>query len=116
MMIVEGIKVKAKTIPRKQLVSMWKKLTLKPFPRVQAFQLPDSDFDHIIRLKKCREDEAREMEEWGKLLSTEGTDACVFNAEESSNVDYMILIRENPYHSLGEVLHHELVHIARGDL
>ena len=113
---LEGIKVKAESIPRKQLVSIWKTLTRQPFPRVRAFQLADDDFEHILHFRKCREDERREMEEWGRVLSTKGTDACVFNAEENADVDYIILIRENLYHSAREVLEHELSHIARGDL
>jgi hypothetical protein len=109
---VEGIRAKARRIPRKQLVSIWKALTGKPFPRVKAFQLADDDFDHIVSLSKSRDDEMREKEEWGKVLSPEGTDAFVYNAEEH----YLILVRESPYHSLGDVLEHELSHIARGDL
>jgi hypothetical protein len=49
-------------------------------------------------------------------LSVEGTDACVFNADEFAVFDYVILVRENPYHSFSEILEHELAHIARGDL
>jgi len=116
MITIEGIKFKAKMIPRKKIISIWKTLTKKSFPKVSAFQLEDNDFDYAIELTKCRDDERREIEEWGRVLSTKGTDACVFNAHESADVDYIILIRKNPYHSLGEVLEHELSHIARGDL
>jgi hypothetical protein len=35
---------------------------------------------------------------------------------ESTDVDYLILIRRNPYHNLEDVLQHELSHIAEGDL
>lgn len=52
----------------------------------------------------------------GRVLSIEGTDACVFNAEESADVDYSILVREDPYHRLAEVLKHEMFHIAKEDL
>jgi hypothetical protein len=52
----------------------------------------------------------------GKLLSTKGTDACVFNGEENDDAEYIILVSENPYHSLDEIIVHELSHIARGDL
>jgi hypothetical protein len=116
MITIEDVKVKARMIPREQLVPIWKRLTSEPFPKVKAFQLEDSDFDHVMQLRKCRDDERREREEWGRVLSTRGTDACVFNADESSDVDYVILIRENPYHDLREVVEHELLHIARGDL
>jgi hypothetical protein len=116
MIRIEGIEVKATVISKKQLVSMWKTLTEKPFPRVKAFRLEDTDFDHLVQLRKCRDDVRRELEEWGRVLSTRGTDACVFNADESSNVGYVILIRESPYHTFKEVLEHELSHIARGDL
>jgi len=113
---IEGIKLKATIIPEKQLISTWKTLTSEPFPKVKAFQLNDSDFNRVIQLRRCDDDERREMEEWGRVLSTGGTDACVFNADEPADVEYIILIRENPYHSLGEIIKHELFHIATGDL
>jgi hypothetical protein len=116
MITIEGIKVKARTIPRKQLAAIWKTLTNRPFPRVEAFRLKDSDFDHLIQLSKCIDDERRERQEWGRVLSAKGTDACVFNADEYADADFIILIRENPYHSFGEALKHELTHIAKGDL
>jgi hypothetical protein len=113
---VEDLKLKAKTIPKKQLLPIWKTLTSKPFPKVKAYQLSDYDFDRIIRLKRCEEDEQREIEEWNTILTTEGTDACVFNPDLASGLDFMILIRENPYHELEKILKHELTHIANGDL
>jgi hypothetical protein len=116
MITIEGINVQARMIPRNKIISIWKTLTKKPIPKVSAFQLEDNDFDHAIELTKCRDDERREIEEWGRILSATGTDACVYNAHESADVDYIILIRKNPYHCLGEVLEHELSHIARGDL
>lgn len=116
MITIEGIRVKARIVPRKELVSTWKTLTGNPFPKVKAFQLDNSCFDYVMQLRRCLEDERREMEEWGRVLSIEGTDACVFNADESADVDYVILVRENSYHSLQEVLKHELSHIVRGDL
>jgi len=116
MITIEGARVKAKMIPRKKIISIWKTLTKKQFPKVSAFQLEDNDFNYAIELTKCRDDERREIEEWGRVLSARGTDACVFNANESADVDYIILIRKKPYHRLEEVLEHELSHIARGDL
>jgi len=116
MITVEGARVKGKVIPRKKIISIWKTLTKRPFPKVSAYQLEDKDFDYVIKLSKCRDDERREIEEWGRVLSAKGTDACVFNAHESADVDYIVLIRKNPYHSLEEVLEHELSHIAGGDL
>jgi hypothetical protein len=116
MITVEGIKLKTTLVPKKQLLSIWKTLTTTAFPRVKAFQLSDGDFDRVIRLKRCEEDEQRELEEWNTILTTEGTDACVFNADGTSGLDFMILIRENHYHALEEILKHELSHIAKGDL
>ena len=113
---IAGVRVRAKVVSEKKLASLWKRLTKKPFPRVAAFQLWDSDFDSVIGLMKCRDDARREVQEWGWVLSARGTDACVFNAEEVADFDYVILIRENPYHDFEEVLEHELSHIARGDL
>jgi len=116
MITIEGVKVKARIIPKKQLISIWKTLTHEPFPKVKVFQLEDDDFDYVIQLRNCREDKRREKEEWGRILSARGTDACVFNADRFSNVDYVVLIRESPYHGFAEVLKHELSHIVRGDL
>ena len=116
MITIEGIKVKAKTIPKELLISAWKTLTNEPFPKVKAFQLNDSDFNRVIQLRRCEEDEIREMEEWGRVLTTRGTDACVLTAHEYPDVDYLILIRKNPYHNLREIIRHELSHIAKGDL
>lgn len=113
---VEGISIRGRVISEKRLVSIWNRLTGKPFPMVVAFQLEDSDLDRVIQLRRCRKDETRELEEWGRLLSARGTDACVFNADEFADLDYVILVRKNPYHALDEVLEHELSHIAKGDL
>ena len=116
MVVIQGIRIKTKAIPKRQLESMWRELSSKPFPKVKAFQLKDEDFERVLRLRGCAEDEQREMQEWNTILTTEGTDACVFNAEEASGFDYTILVRENPYHSLGDIIRHELSHIVKGDL
>jgi len=113
---IEGVKVNAKAIPKKQLASIWKTLSSKAFPRVKAFQLDDGDFDRVMALRKCWADVGREMIEWGRVLSTRGTDACVFGADEFGDIDYVILIRTSHYHGFEEILEHELSHIARGDL
>ena len=114
--VVRGVRVRGKTIPNMRLVSIWNKLTNKPFPLVVAFQLEDLDFDRLLKLRSCREDERREMLEWGRVLSAGGTDGCVFNVDEHVDVDYVILVRKHSYHQLDEILMHELMHIARGDL
>ena len=116
MVLVEGVKMKAKRIPKNQLVKAWKTLSSKPLPKVKVLKLSDEDFNHVIQHRHCVEDDLREIEEWGRTLSTKGTDACVFNADETEDADYIILVRENPYHSLNEIILHELSHIARGDL
>ena len=115
MITIEGIRVKAQAIPQKRLVGLWNMLASKPFPKIKAFQLRDDDFERVIRLRRCDEDMERELEEWGRVLSTEGTDACVFTDAEAT-AEYVILIRENPYHSVDKILEHELHHIAKGDL
>ena len=115
MIAIEGIMVEAKALPQRRLSSIWKELTRKPFPKVKAVQLKDTDFNRVISMRKCREDELRELEEWNAILSPEGTDAFVLNAEARSSFDYIILGRENPYHSLGKILRHELTHVARND-
>jgi hypothetical protein len=113
---IEGVELRARTIPKQLLASIWMILSDDPFPKVKAFQLEDADFDRAMKLKQCNEDERRELMEWGRVLPIEGTDACVFNADEMHGVDYVILIRKSHYHDFKEVLKHELSHIARGDL
>ena len=108
--------MKTERIPKRHLIIAWKKLSRKPFPKVKALKLSDDDFNYVLQHRHCIEDDFGEIEEWGKVLSTKGTDACVFNADETEDSDYIILVRENPYHSLDEIILHELSHIARGDL
>jgi hypothetical protein len=116
MVLLEGLEMKAERISKQQLTKEWRTLSSKPFPKVKALRLNDEDFDHVLLHRKCVEDDFREIEEWGRILSTKGTDACVFNAEDTDDADYIILVRENPYHSINEIIVHELAHIARGDL
>ncbi len=118
MVLVEGVEIKkaAKPIRKRQLVKAWRTLSRKPLPKVKALKLSDEDFNHVIEHRQCVEDDLREIEEWGRVLSTSGTDACVFNAEETEDAEYVILVREKPYNSLNQIILHELSHIARGDL
>lgn len=115
--LVEGMQMKAKRITEKQLHKAWASLSTKPFPKIKALTLSDEDFNHIIDVRRCPEDNMREIEEWGRILSTKGTDACVFNADlTTEGAEYIILVRQTPYHTLEEIIIHELAHIARGDL
>jgi hypothetical protein len=98
------------------LLKAWKILSSNPLPKVKAMRLSNDDFNHVLVNRHCFEDELREIEEWGRVLSTKGTDACVYNAEDTDDVDYVILVRKNHYHTLDEILVHELKHIAQGDL
>jgi hypothetical protein len=116
MVLVEGISMKGTRIPKKKLITAWRTLSRKPFPKVKALKLNDDDFNQVLEQRHCVEDDFREIEEWGKSLSTKGTDACVFNGEENDKADFIILVRENHYHNLDEIIIHELSHIARGDL
>ena len=116
MELVEGVQMKAERIPKRHLTEAWKTLSSKPMPKVKALRLSDEDFNLVLKHRHCIEDDFREIEEWGRLLSTKGTDACVFNGEENDDAEYIILVRENPYHTLDEIIVHELSHIARGDL
>jgi hypothetical protein len=113
---VEGFQIDATRINEKKLVKAWKTLSSRPLPKIKALKLSDEDFEHIIHQRRCIGDECREIEEWGKILPAKGTDACVFNANKTEDAEYIILVRENPYHSLDEIIVHELSHIARGDL
>ncbi len=112
----EGKEIRAKRIPKKQLVTAWRTLSSEPLPKVKALKLSDDDFNYFLQYRQCIEDDFREIEEWGRVLPTKGTDACVFNGDETDDSDYIILVRENSYHSLDEIIVHELLHIARGDL
>jgi hypothetical protein len=113
---VEGLEMQAHRIPKRQLVESWKTLSRKPLPNVKALQLSDADFNHVLVHRRCLEDDLREIQEWGRVLTMRGTDACIFSGEESDGADYVILVRQNPYHALREIIAHELAHIARGDL
>lgn len=108
--------MKVKQIHKRRLAKAWKNLSSKPLPKIKALKLSDDDFDEVVRRRHCLGDDLREIEEWGRVLSTKGTDACVFSADETYEADYVILIREKPYHRLDEIIVHELSHIARGDL
>ena len=116
MIMIEGVQAKGHEISRKRLVFMWKAISDEPFPKVKAFQVHARDFKSLLRTQKCLDNEIREVEEWGRLLSVKGTDACVFNAQQTQDADYIILVRSSPYHTLDEILEHELSHIAAGDL
>jgi len=116
MVLVEGLDLQVEHIPKKQLIKAWRALSRKTFPKVKALRLSDADFNQALQNIRCLEDELREIEEWGRILSTKGTDACIFNAKDTDDADYIILVRQNPYHSLDEILVHELAHIAKGDL
>jgi hypothetical protein len=113
--MVESVEMKAKRIRGNKLVKAWKSLSSKPMPKIKALRLSDEDFDLAIKQRRCFEDDLREIQEWGTVLSTKGTDACVFNANKE-DAQYVILIRENPFHKMDEIILHELSHIARGDL
>ena len=113
---IEGVKFKSRAISRKLLASIWANLSDESFPKVKAFQLNDTDFDRAMKMRTCREDEARELMEWGRILSIRGTDACVFNTDDIPGAEYVILVRKSHYHDFKQVLRHELSHIARGDL
>jgi hypothetical protein len=110
--LLEGIKIKAKRIPKKQLVAACKALSDKPFPKVNPLRLSDEDFNRLIEHRRCPEDNLREVEEWERLLSTRGTDAWVLMLRKRERRDYILLIRKNPYHSLDEILRYELTQIA----
>jgi hypothetical protein len=117
MVLLEGLEIQAERIPKKQLFAAWKTLSSKPFPNVKMLRLRDEDFNHVLQHRRCLEDDLREIEEWGRVLPTKGTDACIFNnGEGDDEADYIILVRKNPYHTLEEIILHELGHIAKGDL
>lgn len=116
MVMVEGVEMKAERIHLNKLVKAWKTLSSEPLPKIKALKLSDEDFDSVIEQRRCIEDDMREIEEWGRVLSTKGTDACVFNADEEEGTQYIILVRKNPFHRIDEIILHELSHIARGDL
>jgi hypothetical protein len=116
LVLIEGLKLKAERIPKTQLTQQWKTLNHEPMPKIAAFKVEEEDFESVLLRLNCPEDLEREILEWGRTLTREGTDACVFNGEENLNVDYIILVRQNPYHSLNEIIRHELAHITKGDL
>jgi hypothetical protein len=117
---VEGVRVRGTPISQAALKAVWRTLTSKRFPRVVALQLADDAFDAVLERMRMsdsgRANARREVTEWGRTLSTGGTDACVFDTDGCLGVEYILLVRARPYHRLDEILEHELAHIARGDL
>ena len=116
MSIVEVLTLQTEHISKRMITATWRKLSKKPLPKIKVLLLSDEDFNNALQQRRCLEDDLREIDEWGRLLPTKGTDACVFNAEDTDEADFIILVRRNPYHTLKEILEHELAHIARGDL
>jgi len=45
-------------------------LSSNPLPKIKALELSDEDFNHIMGVKCCPEDQMREIDEWGRILST----------------------------------------------
>jgi hypothetical protein len=117
MVLVEGMQLNGKRITGSQIRKAWVTISSKPLPKIKAIALSNADFNLIIDVRRCPEDDMRKIEEWGRILSTKCTDACVFNADQTTEgAEYIILVRQSSYHSLEEILIHELMHIARGDL
>ena len=116
MITLQGVDVEAKPVSKRKVESIWRGLTSNPCPKVIVLRVKDDDFNRFLKITRCPGDTWREICEWGRALSTEGTDACVYKTDEFSDVDYFILIRDRPYHSFNAILKHELSHIARGDL
>jgi hypothetical protein len=117
LVLVEGMQLNGNRITGSQIRKAWATISSKPLPKIKAVALSNADFNRIIDVRRCPEDDMREIEEWGRILSTKCTDACVFNADQTTEgAEYIILVRQSPYHSLEEILIHELMHIARGDL
>jgi Cft2 family RNA processing exonuclease len=118
--VIEGTRVRGKRIPQKTLRAIWRTLATRRLPRVMALQVTEDAFESALKRMRAsdygRVNARREVAEWGQTLSVRGTDACVFNTHECPGVDYVLLVRDKPYHRLGDVLKHELAHIARGDL
>lgn len=68
MVLVEGLKMKTKRIPKRHLTAAWETLSSKPFPKVKALKLSDDDFSHVLHHRHCIEDDFREIEEWGRFF------------------------------------------------
>lgn len=113
---MEGSTLQAQQVAKSKVAAAWRKISCKSLPKVKVLRISDEDFNNALQHRRCLGDDLREIEEWGRVLPTKGTDACVFNAEDTEDADYIILVRQNPYHTLEEILVHELAHIARGDL
>ena len=75
--------MKTERISKRHLTAAWKTLSSKPMPKVKALRLSDDDFNNVLQHRQCIEDDFREIEEWGRILSTHGTDACVLNGDET---------------------------------
>ncbi len=97
MFLVKGIQMNAKHIHKNKLLKAWRTMSSRQMPKIKALKLSDEDFNHFIDVRRCPEDQMREMEEWGRILSTRGTDACVYHADPADDAEFIILIR--PVHN-----------------
>ena len=67
MILVEGMQLNGKRITGSQIRKAWTTISSKPLPKIKAITLSNEDFNHIIDVKRCPEDDMREIEEWGEF-------------------------------------------------
>jgi len=70
MVLVEGMQLNGKRITGNQIRKAWKSISSKPLPKIKAITLSNADFNYIVDVRRCPEDDMREIEEWGRILST----------------------------------------------
>ena len=98
----------AKVIPNKVLKTVWKKVSKKPFPEINAYSLTDKAFLLAVKLlqKKNGVTDTR-VEEYGVDFDNRLIDACTFEFEGHM----IVFVKESA--PLQDTLEHELRHVAK---
>jgi uncharacterized protein (DUF2344 family) len=103
-----------KKVSKKKMKKIWKDITSKPFPSIDAYILENKEYERIILL--LQESSAvvvQDMFEYGKTLDPVSSEAVVFRPVCSK---YLILIKRESRCTLKENLEHELEHIAKKEV
>ena len=103
-----------KKVSKKKMKKIWKNITSKPFPSIDAYILENKEFKRImLLLQESSAVVVQDVFEYGKTLDPIGSEAVVFCPDCSK---YLILIKRESLCILKENLKHELEHIAKGEV
>ena len=102
-----------KKVSKKKMKKIWKTLTSKPFPPVDAYILENKEYERImLLLQESSAVVVQDVFEYGKTSDPISAEAVVFPACSK----FLILIKRESRCTLKENLEHELDHIAKGEV